>query len=100
MPFFFEGVCDSALPAADFDALLVRPSLSVFDAAVAAVLLVCFDDVLACESALAAAVFDVIPIDPEVNVFDAFDAALLLVTLLLRDIILPMKMSVVGPRSM
>lgn len=30
------GVCDSALPAAVFDALLVRPSFNTFDAAFAA----------------------------------------------------------------
>jgi hypothetical protein len=72
LPIFFEGVCDSALAAAVFDSLLVRPSLSVLDAAVAAVLPVCFDDVLACERALAAAVFDVFPVEPEAKVFDAF----------------------------
>jgi len=40
--FFRLGVCDNADPAADLDALLVRPSRSVFDAALAALELVCF----------------------------------------------------------
>ena len=40
--FFFLGFCASALPAADLDALLVRPSLSTFDAADAAFLEVLF----------------------------------------------------------
>lgn len=36
------GVCDKADPAADFEVLLVRLSRSVFDAALAALELVCF----------------------------------------------------------
>ncbi len=79
----FEAcLCDSALPAADFEALLVLPSLSVFDAAVAARAEVVFLGALVCASALAAAVFDALPVDLLVNVFDAFDAALDPVTLL------------------
>jgi hypothetical protein len=74
--------CDSALPAADLDALLVRPSRSVFEAAEAAlddvVLLGAFD----WESALPAALFDALPVAWFVSVLDALDAALPLVVLL------------------
>jgi hypothetical protein len=40
---FLDGVCESALPAAVLDALLVRPSLKTFEAADAAFAEVCFE---------------------------------------------------------
>lgn len=43
--YFFRPVvfvCESALPATDFDALLNRPSLKILDAVEATGLLVCF----------------------------------------------------------
>jgi hypothetical protein len=74
--------CESALPAADFDALLVRPSLSVFDAAVAASLDVDFDGAFVCERALPAADFDFALVDLLERVSEALEAAVLPVTLL------------------
>jgi hypothetical protein len=56
--FFVEGLCAKALPAADFDSLLVRPSNNTFDAAEAAFADVNFSGALVCDSALAAAVLD------------------------------------------
>ncbi|MCB6475562.1 hypothetical protein LI171_04830 [Emergencia timonensis] len=40
---FLDGVCASALAAAVFEVLLVRPSLNTLDAAVAAFLEVCLE---------------------------------------------------------
>jgi hypothetical protein len=77
--FFFDGVCASVLAAADFDSLLVRPSVNVFDAAVAAGGFVCFLVVPVCDSALAAADFDVLPVDSDDRVCDALVATDLLV---------------------
>lgn len=75
--FFFEGRCESALAAADFDAALVRPSPSTFDAALPALAEVLFFDAPVCESALPAAFLEAAPVDPLRSVFDAADAALL-----------------------
>jgi len=63
------------------EALLLRPSLSVFDAAEAALALVCFAGALVWDSALAAAVFDFTPVDPLLNVLEALLAAFGPVTL-------------------
>ena len=83
LPFFFlDRVCANALPAADLEALLVRPSESVFEAAEAAFLPVCFFGAPVCDNALAAADLDFLPVDLEVSVFEAFLATDLLVTLL------------------
>lgn len=67
--------CDNALPAADFEALLVRPSLRVLDAAVAAPDPVCFFGALTCDNALPAAFLEWDPVEILVNVFDALLAA-------------------------
>ena len=74
---FFEGVCDSALPAADLDFRDVRPSESVFDAAVAAFLPVCRFGVPVCESAEPAAVLDFVDVALLLSVLDALEAAFL-----------------------
>lgn len=76
------GVCDKALPAADFDVFDVRLSLSVFDAAVAARVDVCLGGAFLCESALPPAVFELAPVDLLVKVFDAALAAEFDVTLM------------------
>lgn len=83
------GVCANALPAADFEALLVRPSRSVFEAADAAVWLVCLAGALRCDRALPPAVFDASPVDLLESVLDALVAAGLLVTLRFLDMVLP-----------
>jgi hypothetical protein len=70
-----KGVCDNALPAADLEVLLVRPSDSVLDAARAACDPVCRFGVPVCESALPPADFDLPLVLLLVNVFDAFLAA-------------------------
>ena len=80
--FFRLGVCDNAEPAADFEVLLVRPSRSVFEAALAALSLVCFFGVLVWLKALPAAFWDEVPMLFELKVFDALLAAFLLVTFL------------------
>jgi len=80
--FFLLGFCASALPAADFDVLLVLPSLRVFEAAVAAFLDVCFFGDLVCDKALPAAALDFLPVDLLVKVFDALLAAFSPVTFL------------------
>ena len=73
--FLFFLVCDSALPAADFDVLLVRLSFRVFDAALATLSDVCFFGAFRCDSALPAAVFDFDAVDLLFKVFDALLAA-------------------------
>jgi hypothetical protein len=73
--------CERALPAADLDAALVRPSRSVFDAAVAALLDVVSFGELRCVSALPAADFEVLLVDGLDKVLEAFEAAALLVCL-------------------
>lgn len=80
-PFDFDllfdgGFCASALPAADFDVLLVRPSRSIFDAADAALGDVTFLGALRCDNALPPAVFDFCPVDLLRSVLDALLAAL------------------------
>lgn len=74
------ALCDRALPAADFDAALVRPSRRTFEAARAADAEVTFFGAFLCESALPAARLDVALADLLRRVFDAFEAALRLVT--------------------
>lgn len=77
----FPCLCESALPATDFEALLVRPSRSVFEAADAALAeVVLLDPVW--ESALPAADFEVLLVDLLARVFDALEDALLPVVLL------------------
>jgi hypothetical protein len=73
--------CERALPAADLEFALVRPSLSVFDAAVAALLDVASVEELRCVSALPAADFDDLLVDALDRVLEAFEAAALLVCL-------------------
>ena len=81
MPFVeLEAFCDRALPAADLEAGLVRPSLRVLDAAVAALGLVCLDGDFVCDRALAAADFEAAPVDFDVSVCEDLLAAFLLVT--------------------
>lgn len=80
--FFRFGVCDKAEPAADFEDLLVRPSRNVFEAALAALVLVCFFGALVWLKALPAAFLDDVPVLPERKVLDALLAAFLLVTFL------------------
>ena len=79
---FRDGLCESALPAADLEVLLVRPSRSVFDAADAALLEVTFFGAFRCDSALPAEDFDVRPVDFPRNVLEALLAAGFLVVLL------------------
>lgn len=75
--FPLEGVCDRVLPAADFDAFEVRPSRSVFDAALAALLPVWRLGVPVCDRALPEEVFVVLLVLLLLIVFEAFDEALL-----------------------
>lgn len=75
------GRWESALPAADFEVLLVRLSLRTDEAALAAVLDVTLRGAFVWESALPAAVLDLLPVDLFLRVEDAFFAALGLVTL-------------------
>ena len=79
LPFRF-GVCDNALPAADFEVLLVRPSRRVWEAALAAFLPVCLAGAFRCDIALPAADFEALPVDVLVSVFEALLAAGPLVT--------------------
>lgn len=68
--------CESALPAAVFDAAEVRPSRRTLDAALAAAREVDSRGLCACVKALAAAVFDALPVLDEFNTFAAALAAL------------------------
>ena len=70
-----------ALPAADFDALLVLPSRKTFDAALAAFFEVTLLGAFVWDKALPAAVLDLEPVDLLRSVFDALLAAFGLVTL-------------------
>lgn len=70
------------LPAADFEALLVRPSRNVFDAAVAAFVEVVFLGALRCDKALPEDVFVVLPVLLLRSVFDADEPAFFPVTFL------------------
>lgn len=81
---FFRLVCrcDNADPAALFDAALVRPSRSTFDALDAAPDEVTLLGAATCESALPAAVFEFLPVEPFAKTCDALWAAFGPVTLL------------------
>ncbi len=68
--------CERALPAADFDALLVRPSRSVDDAFLATLAEV-FLRVFRWERALPAALFDLLPVERLRSVLEALFAAFL-----------------------
>jgi len=80
--FFFAAFSrwDNALPAADFEALLVRPSRRVLDAAEAAFAEVVFLGALVWLKALPDDVFELLPVDLLVRVFDALEAAFFPVT--------------------
>ena len=73
--FFDEGFWLSALPAADRESLLDRPSESVFEALVAAAAEVSFCGDLRCASALPAADLDFAEVSLLASVFDALVAA-------------------------
>lgn len=78
---YFLPRCDSALPAAVFDALDVRPSRNTWDAAAAARADVASRRVPVWVNVLAAAVFDALPVLDELNTFAAALAALVPVVL-------------------
>jgi len=78
---FYFFFCESAEPAADFDVVLVLPSRSTLDAAVAAFLLVVSVRVFDWVNALPAADFDAFPVDFDESVFAAALAAFGLVCL-------------------
>lgn len=83
MPVFLEDFtvrCESALPAADLDVLLVRASRRTFDAALAAFFDVTLVGALRWDRALPPAVFDFAPVDFARSVFEAAVAARFLVT--------------------
>lgn len=63
------------LPAADFESLDVRPSLSVFDAAFAAAGEVTFCEAFRWDSALPAEDFDVLAVEELESVFEALREA-------------------------
>jgi hypothetical protein len=74
--FFLEpGRWESALAAADFDALLLRPSRSTLDALEAAFFEVTLE-VLLCDIAEPAADFDALPVELPLRVVEALVAAL------------------------
>lgn len=83
--------CESALPAADFDAAEVRPSRNTCDAALAAARDVDSRGLWACVKALAAAVFDALPVLEEFNTFAAAVAALEPVVLFAMSVFLSVK---------
>jgi hypothetical protein len=74
--FYYFLRCESALPAADFDAAEVRPSRSTWDAAVAARAEVRSLFVRLCVSALPAAMREFCPVLLDANTFAAARAAL------------------------
>ena len=76
-----DGRWASVLPAADFDLALVRPSRSVFEAAVAALAEETRLGALVWDRALPADVLDVLPVPELLRVADAARAAFLPVTL-------------------
>jgi hypothetical protein len=80
--FLLPVFCERALPAADLEVALVRPSLSVLDAADAALLDVVSVGELRCVSALPAADFDDLLVDGLDRVLEAVEAAALLVCFL------------------
>lgn len=69
--FLVDGVCARVLPAADFDALPVLPSLRTLDAALAALGEVCFRGAFVCDKALPDDVLVVLPVDLLLNVAEA-----------------------------
>ena len=71
-----DGLCDNALPAADFDALLVRLSRKTDDAELAAFFEVTLLGAFVWERALPAAVFDLPPVLLLRRVLEALFAAL------------------------
>jgi hypothetical protein len=73
--FLLLDFCASALPAADFPALPVRPSLSTFDAMLATLGEVLFLGASTCDKALPAAAFVFAPVLGDVKTFDAALAA-------------------------
>ena len=73
--------CDNVLAAADFDALLLRPSRNTFDAADAARADETLFGAFVWANALPADVLDFEPVDLLRIVLDALDAAFLPVTL-------------------
>lgn len=78
--FFGAGFWLSALPAADFESLDVRPSRSVFEAAFAAAEDVDFPGALRWDRALPAADLEALPVEELERVFEALRAADLEVT--------------------
>lgn len=76
-----DGLCERALPAADFDFLLVLPSRRTLEAALAAFLEVTFFGALVWDRVLPEAVFDLLPVFLFRRVFEALLAALGRVTL-------------------
>lgn len=74
---FLDGVCARALPAADFDALEVRPSRRVLDAAEAAACPVWRFGVPVCERALPEDFFVDLAVLLFVSVLEALEAAFL-----------------------
>ncbi|MBI3728241.1 MAG: hypothetical protein HY254_07895 [Burkholderiales bacterium] len=78
---FLFFACANALPAADFDCVLVRPSRNTCEAALAAEGEVCFFGALVCDKALAAAVFEFAPVALLCRVLEADVAALVPVVL-------------------
>ena len=70
-PFRPFSLCDSVLPAAVFDALLVLPSRRVFEAAVAAPADVVFEGACRCDNALPEEDLVVLPVEPLRSVFNA-----------------------------
>jgi hypothetical protein len=83
-----DGLCESALPAADLDARLVLPSRRTFDAALAAVLEVDLPIVPNCDIALPAEVLEVGDVDLLRSVADAALAAFGPVVFLLAILLL------------
>ena len=83
-----------ALPAADFDALLVLPSRSVFEAALAAFDDVCLAGDFLWERALPAADFDFELVFLLLRVFDALLAAFRPVTFLFATFSFPLKVNI------
>jgi len=88
---FFFSRCERAEPAALFEALLVRPSRRVFEAAEAARGEVAFFGALRWDRALPAAVFDFFPVALPRRFFDAADAAFLPVAFLGIQVLLPVN---------
>lgn len=75
------------LPAADFDAFEVRPSLRVAEAAFAAFVPVCLFGVPVCDNALPDDVFVFDPVPLLVNVFEALEDAFVPVVFLFAVIL-------------